>query len=378
MRKVKTIGFPATPRLPSIALGGRQKPMSTNANVRLGIVGCGEHSHTHAAAAKSLGGVAIVCACDVDEGKAAAWVSRYGAEAAYVSLEAMLGHRDLDGIILCTWPNQHAEQIEMCLNEGAKNILCEKALVTSADEAKRVWTLAKRHQAHLVEASMHRHHPAIRKLDRLLASGELGPVDCVRAAFHNYEPPPPADETDKLDWRYRADCGGGVLYDWMHYLVDTCNHFNDSLPKRVFASGNRTRENGVVHRIYGMIEYQNGRVGIIENSKLASFSNTLQITCAHGILHLPIAWAIQGEVTITLTRRKPEWDFLLADTYAIAKSNAYALELEDFCRVVRDEGTPLVPLRDSVVNALTTAALLESLERERAVEVEALDFLIPP
>lgn len=32
---------------------------------------------------------------------------------------------------------------------------------------------------------MHRHHPAIRKLKRILAMGGLDPVDSVRATFHN-------------------------------------------------------------------------------------------------------------------------------------------------------------------------------------------------
>lgn len=345
--------------------------MSTQNNLRLGIVGCGDHSHAHAAAAAELRDVKIVCACDVDPDRTQAWVARHGGETSYGSLEAMLRHPDLDGVILCTWPNQHAEQIRSCLSAGIRNILCEKALVTSAAEARTVRALVTEHGANLVEASMHRHHPAIRKLERILASGELGPVDCVRAAFHNYEPP--EDEISSgANWRQRADCGGGVPYDWMHYLVDACNHFNASMPKRVFASGTVDPQSQVIYRIYGMIEYENGRIGILENSKLANFSNALQITCAHGILHLPIAWAIQGEVTITQTHRKPEWGFILEDTYQIAKVNAYALELEDFCRVVRGLGEPLVPLRDSVVNALTTEALVTSLRQGHAVDVAAL------
>jgi predicted dehydrogenase len=347
--------------------------MPTQPNIRLGIVGCGEHSHVHAAAASELFDVEIVCACDVDTNKAQAWVARHGGEAGYGSIETMLKHQNLDGVILCTWPNQHAEQIRICISSGIRNILCEKALVTSAAEAKLVQGLALQHGANVVEASMHRHHPAIRKLERILASGDIGAIDSVRAAFHNYEPAVGADSATS-NWRQRADCGGGVPYDWMHYLVDTCNHFNCSMPKRVFATGNEDTESQVIYRVYGMIEYENGGIGIIENSKLANFSNALQITCANGILHLPIAWAIQGEVTITQTHRKPDWDFILEDTYQIAKTNAYVLQLEDFCRVVRGTGTPLVPLHDSIVNAMTTEALVKSLRQRRAINVEAPDL----
>jgi predicted dehydrogenase len=347
--------------------------MTTQANLRLGIVGCGAHSHVHARAAQEVGEVEIVCACDAEVGRARAWGAEHGGEHGYGSIEAMLGHPDLDGVILCTWPNQHAAQIRICVSRGIRNILCEKALVTSAAEARFVRALVEQHGTNLVEASMHRHHPAIRRLESILAAGGLGAVDSVRAAFHNYEPEEAARRSAAPNWRNRAECGGGVPYDWMHYLVDACNHFNGGGPRRVFASGNQDAESGVIYRIYGMIEYDNGRIGILENSKLANFSNALQITCAHGILHLPIAWAIQGEVTITETHRKPDWDFIAADTHRIPEANAYALQLEDFCRASRGAATPLVPLRDSLVNAMTTDALVTSLREGRAVEVEPPD-----
>jgi predicted dehydrogenase len=337
--------------------------------IRLGIVGCGVHSHVHRAAAKQVEGVRIVAACDLDRAKADAWVAQYGCEAGYGELSAMLTEARLDGIILCTWPSQHAEQIGICLSHGMKHILCEKALVTSAREARTVLGLAREHAALLVEGSMYRHHPAIRKLERILAHGDLGPIDSIRATFHNYEPAAEATPSDAGNWRRREECGGGVPHDWMHYLVDSCNHFSGSLPRRVFASGSPSSA-PVIQRVYGLIEYEDGRVGIIENSKLANFDQTLQISCAHGILRLPIAWAIQGEVTITQTHRKPRWDFLLQDTYRIAEANAFALQLANFCQALRGLEPPLVPLRDSIVSAMTADALVTSLRRGCAVEVD--------
>jgi hypothetical protein len=91
-------------------------------------------------------------------------------------------------------------------------------------------------------------------------------------------------------------------------------------------------------------------------------------------LHLPIAWAIQGEVTITQTHRKPKWGFILKDSYEIPKVNTYVLQLRDFCQVARGTATPLIPLRDSIVNAMTTEALVTSLRQHRAVDVEIVDF----
>ncbi len=341
--------------------------MKAPSNIRLGIVGCGAHSHVHAAAASTLADVEIVAACDVIKERAEAFWAAHGGEAAYEDLDEMLAHSDLHGVILCTWPNRHAAQIERCFARGITNILCEKALVTASEEARRVQQLVKAHRGVLIEASVHRHQPAIRKLEALLATGEIGPVDSVRAAFHNFEPPGTPLPSGAPDWRNQKECGGGVTYDWLHYLVDSCNHFIKSPPRRVFAVGNAAADGDVIYRIYALIEYENGAVGIIENSKLASFSNALEITAAHGILTLPIAWALQGEVVVTRTRRKPEWDFTDKETYVIPKVNAYALQLEDFSRAVRGITPPLVSLEDAVVNAKTTEALVSSLKQGRAV-----------
>jgi hypothetical protein len=78
-------------------------------------------------------------------------------------------------------------------------------------------------------------------------------------------------------------------------------------------------------------------------------------------------------VTIALTHRKPDCDFILQDTYQMAKTNTYILQLQNFCDVVRGTAPPVVPLRDSIVNAVTTQALVESMRRKRAVDVELAD-----
>jgi predicted dehydrogenase len=142
-------------------------------------------------------------------------VSRYGGEGSYDSIESMLPNENLDGVILCTWPNLHAAQMRTCLSRDIKNILCEKALVTSTAEARSARDLARQFHANVIEASRHRHHQATRKLERLLETEALGPIDCVRAAFHNYEPEDVAEPSKVSNWRNRAEFGGGVPCDYV-------------------------------------------------------------------------------------------------------------------------------------------------------------------
>jgi predicted dehydrogenase len=220
-----------------------------------------------------------------------------------------------------------------------------------------------------MEGVKYRHHPAIRKLEHILLDGYLGKIDSIRATFSNYEPEEVQKHGAELDWRYRKDCGGGVPYDWMSYLVNACNHFSGGKPKRVFASGTQSKQYDVITRLFGMIEYDNGVVAYIESSKDANFSEELQITCANGILRLPVAWGIFGDVKITQTHRKQDWDYILTDTYEIEHTNAFALQLQNFADVIRGTAQPVLPLQQSIQNVQIIEALVTSLTQGQIITV---------
>ncbi len=344
----------------------------SNKIIKLAMVGCGEHSHAHAAAIAKIDEIEIASCCDVDKKRSANWARQYACASFYSSLESMVGSEQLDAVILCTWPNQHLEQIKICLSGGIKNILCEKALALTCDEASEIGDLVKSHQAFLMEGMMYRHHPAIQKIEQLIAHSDLGVVDSVRAAFSNYEPETDTADNLDLDWRLRQDCGGGVAYDWMSYCVNACNYFGGGAPERVYATGNVSRKLNVIDRIYGMIEYDNGKVGIIESSKGANFSQMLQVTGAKSILCLPVAWGIYGQVSIEQYRRKPEWGYIVSDKHDIEAANSFYLQLKNFCAVIQKKDKPIVHLDESKLSVSTVQSLVDSVLKKKVVDVRKM------
>lgn len=343
-----------------------------NRIIKIGMIGCGQHSSEHFNSAKEVEGIRITSCCDIIETRAMECASIFGCDSYYTDIETMLKSEKLDAVILCTWPMQHREQIEKCLSYGIRNILCEKALALSGEEALSIWDKVKSENAFLMEACKHRHHPAIKKLEKIIEYGDIGKVDSIRATFSNYEPESHLKPGSELDWRFRKECGGGVPYDWMSYLVNACNQFSKSLPRRVFSSGNESAAYGVINRIFGMIEYENGLVGIIESSKEANFSQELQITCSNGILRLPVAWGIYGEIKISQTHRKQDWGYILTDTYEIEKANAFTSQLKNFADVINGKEQPVMPLKESIINVLTTDALVTSMLEKKPVELNNL------
>jgi len=170
-----------------------QKPIkgvsvANSKTLNLAIVGCGEISHAHYNASIALESVQFTSCCDIDLEKARQWSQKYGGITFYASLEELLKNEKIDAVVLCTWPVQHLEQIETVLKYGVKNILCEKSMVLTGSDAFKVWKVAKENHAFIMEACKDRFYPAIRKIESILSSGELGNIDNISATFSNYEP----------------------------------------------------------------------------------------------------------------------------------------------------------------------------------------------
>ena len=341
----------------------------TTDDFRLGIVGCGGISGHHGKASLAAEGVRLVSCCDVKPGRTQEFADRFGCDSQYDDYTQMIGEQDLDGILLATWPNQHREQVERCLDAGARNILCEKALALSGDEAAQIRDLVQVAGAFLMEGFMYRHHPAISEIEGLVASGEIGQIDSVRGVFSSFDPETAGATDGERNWRQRRECGGGVPYDFACYATNACNHFSGSVPARAFCLGGISPQYDIVNRMFGLIEYENGCVGMMESSKGGSHSQELKITGSDGIVTLPIAWTILEEATYFVSHCE-HWADVRTERRQIGAADSYQLQLENFVDTARGTAEARMPLSDSVTNCATIEALVQSIEAGRHVDIE--------
>ena len=337
--------------------------------MRLGIIGCGGISERHAHGAAQSDDVAIVACCDVRVDAAEDWAQGHGCEHAYGDCRTMLAEHELDGVILATWPNQHHEHVLECLEAGARAILCEKSLTLTSGEAFEVWRAATDSGALVVEAYMYRHHPAFRVLEAAVANGEVGEVDTVRASFSLFDPAEAVADDPRRDWRQRPELGGGVPWDLAGYCVDACNRFAASRPLHATALASRSDRYGTIDRLFGLIEYANGRIGIVESSKRSDFDHELRIDGSHGHALLDVAWRIEGDAEVQIAR-STGWGVFETRRVPGASADPYRLQLEHFARAARGEVEAVPSLPESVVTAFTLDALLQSAAERAVVSVE--------
>jgi predicted dehydrogenase len=281
----------------------------------------------------------------------------------------MVREHELDAVLIATWPNFHHEQVLGCLDAGIRNILCEKALALTGAEALELWSAATAADALLVEAYMYRHHPAIDRIDALLAAGEIGALDSVSAAFNLFDPEEAPPDDPVRDWRQRPECAGGVPFDLACYCVDACNCFAGSPPRQAFAVGGTSARYGTVDRLYGVIEYENGIVGLLESSKRSDANDRLRLSGALGQLRLPVAWMRDGPTEVVLSRSRG-WAEFETQRFPVPPADSFRLQLERFAATVRREAPPVPTLAESIVNAFTLDALLASAVDRAPVPVE--------
>ncbi|MFD8256226.1 Gfo/Idh/MocA family protein [Streptomyces werraensis] len=173
--------------------------------LRLGLLGCAD-----IAARRTLPALLrtphlrLAAVAARDTARAAAYADRFGGTPA-ASYDDLLARPDVDAVYLCLPTLLHARWAERALAAG-KHVLVEKPLAASGADAQRLFELADGLGLVLLENFMFLHHGTHRKVTELLASGVLGPLRAVSAAFTI----PPRPEGDlRLD----PLLGGGALLD---------------------------------------------------------------------------------------------------------------------------------------------------------------------
>ena len=81
-----------------------------------------------------------------------------------------------DGYVVATTASAHFEVLSLLAANG-KPVFCEKPLVTSLEDARRLTGMYKNN---LFEMHKWRYHPGIQKITQLVQSGELGGIELVR------------------------------------------------------------------------------------------------------------------------------------------------------------------------------------------------------
>jgi predicted dehydrogenase len=143
---------------------------------RIAVLGCGYWGANHVRTLSGLGVLAAVS--DANPDRAAGFSAEYDVPA--ITPEALAADPSIDGVIIALPPQFHAETA-IRMVRGGKDILVEKPIALSVEDAARAVAEAKAQGRVFMTGHVLRFHPAFEALQELVLSGELGDIRYIHS-----------------------------------------------------------------------------------------------------------------------------------------------------------------------------------------------------
>jgi nucleoside-diphosphate-sugar epimerase/predicted dehydrogenase len=211
-------------------------------HIRTALIGCGRISSVHISVLKSLPGVDLVAACDLNERSAREQASRYSIPGVYTDTERMMSEVRPNVVHLLTPPQTHVSLASIAARHHA-HMYIEKPFASNEADARRIVEAAENAGVHVCPGHSQLFDPSFLQACRRIRSGEIGEIVSVRAERgFSYEA---AARSAVIPWSYTYDWG---IFDNLmpHSLYVAC-HFlsNPGEPKVVGFNLGRIREAAV-------------------------------------------------------------------------------------------------------------------------------------
>ncbi len=215
---------------------------------RWGMVGTGGISRTTVGDLHRTENLELLAVGSRSIQRAKDFASQHDVPRSYGSYDALFADPDVEVAYICTPIATHAELARRGLLAG-KHVLVEKALTTTADEARELTALAAQQGRFLMEAMWMRFNPVFCRMLDEVADGVVGEIRTVQAGF-GFPPPPSA-----IHWQ--PALGGGALLDLGVYPL-TLAQVLLGAPESVEATG-EVRDDGLDLTASVFLRYDDGR-----------------------------------------------------------------------------------------------------------------------
>lgn len=167
---------------------------------RVAVIGCGRggdgvgaHSigHAHGQHWTRAPLATIVGACDLNAENLANYARTFSVAITSQSAEEMLTAAKPDIVSICTYAGSHADLVELCAKHGVKGIFCEKPMVLSEAEMRRIEVACGTSGMKLIVNYCRRPGPLFVAVRKAIAEGAIGDRVLYAASL---------DEWDQMEW----------------------------------------------------------------------------------------------------------------------------------------------------------------------------------
>ncbi|MCX2933900.1 Gfo/Idh/MocA family oxidoreductase [Mycobacterium sp. CVI_P3] len=196
--------------------------------------------------------VEVVAVAARDVTRARAFAAKHGVARVHDNYEALIADPDIDAVYNPLPNGLHGRWTRAALEAG-KHVLCEKPFAANATEAREIAQVAAKSGAVVMEAFHYRYHPLALRAEEIIASGELGTLQRVDAAFCFPLP-------KFSDIRYNYSLAGGATMDAGCYAVHMLRTFGGATPEVISAEA-KLRDPRVDRAMRAELRFPAGHMG---------------------------------------------------------------------------------------------------------------------
>ena len=272
-------------------------------------------------------------------------------------------HPDLVAVVVPT--DLHFEVASYLLDRGI-NVLLEKPMTSSVEEAQALIQLAAIRDVRLAIGHIERFNPAVIEVKRHLVAGELGQVFHLHARRLGPFPPRIRDV--------------GVTLDLATHDIDVMRYLADAEVEHVYAETRQHIHTTHEDLLLGVLRFTNRAIGVLDVNWLTPTKvRELSITGEKGMYLINYltqdVYFYENDYTTTT------WDALRSLTgvsegtmtrLKIQKAEPLRLEYEDVMAAIRQDALPTVSGEDglAVLKVVSQLAAAKSIGNEQRVRAE--------
>lgn len=267
--------------------------------LRIGLIGAGDNTRKkHIPGLRAIAGVEIVAVCNRRPESTQAVASAYGIAKQFSRWQDVIADRDLDAVVIGTWPYLHCP-ITVAALEASKHVLTEARMALNAAEAHQMRGASRKHPelvAQIVPSPFGLTGDAVMR--DLLASGYVGEL----RDFHVYSfSGALADPEAPLSWRQDDVLSGvnmltvGILHEtisrWLPATVRVLAQACAFIPTRLDPGSGARREVGTPDNVQVLTQLAGGARGLYQFSGVAPYGqgSGIRLSGSRGVLHYDFA-----------------------------------------------------------------------------------------
>jgi predicted dehydrogenase len=327
------------------------------AKLGVGVLGVGEMGKRHAENLRRLVPEArLIAVADVAAQRARQVAEELEIEHAYPSLEEMALRKDIDAILIATPDKFHAAAIRTAAAAG-KNILCEKPIATTLDDAHAALREVSRARVRLQIGFMRRYDPAYVAAMNRIEAGEIGTPVIFKSVGRDKDEPPLA--------AYQSNVNGMLFYNNTIHDFDLARWMMKDEVAEVQAYTTTTIRpevatfNDVVASVVNL-KYVHGAIGNIESYVQAVYAYDVRTEIVGSKGSIFVGSLQKTPATFLSTHGSNE---ILADHFLSRFADAYLAEVQDFVHTILTDREPRVT-GDDGLRALEVAVAAENSHLE--------------